>query len=85
MNQLSDTHPHARKKLIDGYRQMSAQQKIHCVSAMTKTVQQMARARIRKQYGNMSEHELRLRLASLWLDREIMIQVFHWDPRKEGY
>lgn len=83
--QLSDTDPLVRKKLIDGYRQMSFQQKMQCVSAMTKAVQQMAWARIRKQYGNISEHEMRLRLASLWLNREVMIQVFHWDPKKEGY
>jgi hypothetical protein len=82
---VNDTHPQARKILIDGYRQMSPQQKMHCVSSMTQAVQQMALARIRKQYGNIPEHELRLRLASLWLDRDTMIKVFHWDPKKEGY
>ena len=44
-----------------------------------------ALARILKQYGTISEHEQRLRLAALWLDRDIMIRVFNWDPLKEGY
>ncbi len=37
------------------------------------------------QRGSIPERELRLRLASLWLDRETMIRVFHWDPEPEGY
>ena len=82
---FSDTPPAIKKLLIEGYRQMTPQQKLRCVGEMTKAVQQMALARIRKQYGNISERERRLRLAALWLDRDIMIRVFNWDPRKEGY
>jgi hypothetical protein len=48
-------------------------------------VQQFALARIRKQYGEISEREQRLRLAALWLNREMMIRVFDWDPQKVGY
>ncbi len=83
--QCTDTPPQVKKILIEGYRRMTPQQKLRCVSDMTRTVQQMALARIRKQYGDISEHEMRLRLASLWLDRETMIRVFHWDPKQEGY
>jgi hypothetical protein len=56
--QLTDTLPQAKKILIDGYRQMSPLQKMRCITAMTQAVQQMAQARILKQYGNISEHEL---------------------------
>ncbi|MCP4110862.1 MAG: hypothetical protein GY749_35925 [Desulfobacteraceae bacterium] len=81
----NDTPPHIQKMLIAGYRRMTPQQKMQRVSELTKAVQQFALARIRKQYGNISEQEQRLRLAALWLDRETMIRVFDWDPRKEGY
>lgn len=64
---------------------MTPQQKLRCVSDMTKAVQCMALARIRKQHPGIPERELRLRLASLWLDRETMIRVFDWDPEREGY
>ena len=80
-----DTHPSIYKIMIDGYRAMSPQQKLRCVDEMTKAVQELALARIRKQYGDISEREQRLRLASLWLKRETMVKVFNWDPWKEGY
>ncbi len=82
--QNNDTPPHIQKLLIEGCRRMSPQQKLKQVSELTKAVQQLALTRIRRQYGDCSERELRLRLAALWLDRDTMIRVFHWDPLKEG-
>jgi hypothetical protein len=80
-----DTPAKIQKILIEGYRRMSAQQKLQRVSELTKAVQQLALARIRKQYGELSDREQQLRLAALWLDRDTMIRVFQWDPRREGY
>lgn len=82
---VRDTTPRAQRFLVDGYRQMSPQQKLERVNELTKAVQQLALARIRKQYGPLSEREQRLRLAALWLDRETMVRVFQWDPQREGY
>ncbi len=83
--QLNDTPPHVNEVLIAGYRSMTPRQKMHLVYELNKSVQLLALARIRKQYGDISEKEQRLRLAALWLDREIMIRVFNWDPKEEGY
>jgi len=80
-----DTHPKIQKILIEGYRRITPQQKMQCVTELNQAVQQLALARILKQYGPLSEHEQRLRLAALWLDRKTMIRVFNWDPLKEGY
>ena len=85
INQFHDTPKAMQQMLIAGYRKMSPQQKLKQVCELTRAAQQLALARIRKQYGIRSEREQRLRLASLWLDRETMIRVFHWDPQKEGY
>lgn len=82
---ISDTPRHIQEILTAGYRRMSPQKKLKRVSELTKAVQQLALARIRRQYGKLSEREQRLRLASLWLDRETMIKVFNWDPSVEGY
>lgn len=79
-----DTPIHIQKKLIAGYRKMTPQQKRQQVNELTKSVQQLALARIRKQYCNISEREQRLRLGALWLPRETMIRVFNWDPKKQG-
>lgn len=83
--QLTDTCPDIHKKMIEGYRKMSPLEKLMQVDEMTKAVQQLALMRIKKQYKGISEHEQRLRLASLWLDRDTMIRIFGWDPRREGY
>lgn len=82
---IQDTPPHIQKIIIEGYRRMSPQEKFRQVDELTMAVQQLALARIIKKYGPISEKEQRLRLASLWLDRETMIRVFQWDPREKGY
>lgn len=81
----SDTHPAIQKMVIEGYRKMTPQQKMRRVSELNKSIQQLALARIRKQYGDISEREQQLRLASLWLDQELMQKVFGWNPQQEGY
>ncbi|MEN8128437.1 MAG: hypothetical protein ABFR90_11650 [Planctomycetota bacterium] len=82
---MSDTSPQIQNILIQRYRQMSPSQKLARVRELTKTVQQLALARIRRQYGAISEREQRLRLAALWLDRDTMQRVFDWDPQEKGY
>ena len=82
---VSDTDPEIMERLVDAYRRITPQQKLRRVSDMTKAVQNMALARIRRQRSGIPEREMRLRLASLWLDRSTMIRVFHWDPEREGY
>jgi hypothetical protein len=82
---ISDTPPQIREILIAGYRRMSPREKLKRVSELTKAVQQLALARIRQQYEGISEQEQRLRLGSLWLDRDTMIRVFNWDPFAKGY
>ncbi len=82
---MTDTHPKIEKMIVEGYRNMTPQQKMKRVSELNKSIQQLALARIQKQYGNISELEQRLRLASLWLDKELMKKIFNWDPQQEGY
>jgi hypothetical protein len=51
---------------------------------LSRASRQMAEARVRKKYPGASEREVKLRLASLVLDRQTMIRAFSWDPAKEG-
>ncbi len=85
IEQIQDTSPQIQKLIIAGYRRMSPQQKLKRVDELTKAIQQLALLRILKKYGHLSEREQQLRLASLWLDRQTMIQVFQWDPHQKGY
>ena len=85
MPSLTDTDRNADEILIAGYRAMEPWKKLAQVAAMTRTILQLAAARIRKQHEGISERELQLRLASLWLDRDTLIRAFGWDPDKEGF
>lgn len=72
--------------MADGYRRMSPAQKLKRVLDLNETVRALATARLRRTYGaDISEHELRLRLAALGLDRETMRRAFGWDPGEKGY
>lgn len=84
-SRLSDTPPEIRRILVEGYRRMSPSRKLECVHNMTNAVLQLALARIRKQHPGIPEREERLRLASLWIDRQTMIKAFNWDPAAQGY
>jgi len=82
---FGDASPEVEQLLVEGYRRMTAAQKLRQVADLTRGAQQMALAGIRARFGpDIGERELRLRLASLWLDRETMVRVFGWDPDREG-
>jgi hypothetical protein len=80
-----DTHPEAERRLVDGFRRMSGAERLARVSALRDATLGLARVRIREKYGDLPEREVRLRLASLWLDRDTMRRAFGWDPRERGY
>jgi hypothetical protein len=48
-------------------------------------IEQLQRARITADYGEMPEREMRLRLASLRLGRETMVKAFDWDLEEKGW
>jgi hypothetical protein len=82
----SDTARSAEAFVIEGYRSMSAADKLRRVDDLNEAILELAAARIRRERGvDIPERELRLRLASLWLDRETMVRVFGWDPEEKGY
>jgi hypothetical protein len=84
--QSLDTPPEIEEMMLERYRLMSPGEKLRAVQEMNRTVQLMALAGIRSRHGTgLSDGELRLRLAALWLDRETMIEVYGWDPEVEGY
>jgi len=82
---FTDTHPKIQAILLAGYRKMSPQEKMKRVSELTKSVQQLALARIQKDFPESSEKEQQLRLASLWLDEKVMAEVFGWNPNQKRY
>ena len=85
--------PHARDtpieveaRWIEGLRQIGPEARLLSACDLTATVRALASARIQERYSpGLSNHELRLRLAALWLDRNTLAQAFGWDPKVEGF
>jgi hypothetical protein len=71
--------------LIDGYRAMSPIEKLERVRAMTAAVQQLALADIRRRHPTADDREQLLRLASRWIEPELMFRAFGWDVQAQGY
>lgn len=81
----NDTSPDIEALMIERYREMTPQQKLERVSDMICAVRELAMADVRRRYPRASERELKLRVASRWLDPDLMVRAFGWDPRVEGY
>jgi hypothetical protein len=80
-----DTHPAIQALLIGGYRKMSPAQKLERVRLLNHAVQQLALMDIRRRHPNAGEREQALRLASRWIEPDLMLRAFGWDVRKMGY
>jgi hypothetical protein len=80
-----DTDPLVEALLVEGYRGMSPAQKLERVRALTRAVQALALADIRRRHPDADEREQALRLASRWIEPELMVRAFGWDVRKAGY
>ncbi len=81
-----DTPPEIEEMILEGYRRMTPEEKFQRIIELNRSVEEMAAARIRAQYGpDLPEREPRLRLAALRLDRQTMFDVFDWDPEIKGY
>ena len=81
----NDTHPTIEAYLVAGYRNMSHAQKLERVRSLTRAVQELALLDVRRRYPDADERELALRVASRWLDPQLMVRAFGWDVGKEGY
>jgi len=80
-----DTSPEVEGIMIEGYRKMPAWKKLQQVLELTQLVRQLAMNDIRRRYSLADDQERKLRMASRWLDPELMKKAFAWDPEKEGY
>lgn len=80
----NDTHPEIEALLLDGYRRMSPQQKIECVCALNNAVQALALADVRRHYPDADAREQALRVASRWIEPDLMFRAFGWvaEPTK---
>lgn len=79
-----DTHPKIEQMLLDAYDQMTADELLGQVTQLTQAAQQMALAGMRDHFPEATEHELQLRLASLWYGPELVKRASGWAPDDVG-
>lgn len=81
----NDTHPKIEAFLIEGYRKMSPSQKLERVRALTQAVQELALLDVRRRHPDADAREQALRVASRWIEPDLMVRAFGWDVREVGY
>jgi hypothetical protein len=82
---LDDTHPLIHALIMEGYRKMSAAEKLQCVRRLTLAIQELALADVRRRHPRADAREQALRVASRWIEPSLMVRAFGWDPRTAGY
>ena len=82
---FEDTTEEAERVLIEGYRRMPDWRKFKCIDDLNRFMAATQLEEIRARYPDANEHELRMRLASRWLEPELMLAAYGWDVRERGY
>ncbi|MFZ5476656.1 MAG: hypothetical protein ACOZNI_07775 [Myxococcota bacterium] len=70
-----DTSPDAERVVLDAYRRMSPERKLHIVADLTVGVQKLSLAGMRQRNPEASDEELRWRVAELWLGTDLLARV----------
>jgi hypothetical protein len=80
-----DTSIEVERIQMEILRRMTPGQKMDRVRDLTMTAAEMQYAAIKRQRPDASDEEIRLRVISRWLPRELMIRAYNWDPAEHGY
>ena len=83
--QSEDTSEEVERILIEAWRRWTPAEKLARMMAMTRRIQEVQLAEIKRRHPDAGEWELKMRLASRRLEPELMRRAFGWDPDVEGY
>jgi hypothetical protein len=81
----NDTHPDIEALRIERFRQMTTAEKLAQMEAMTAAVLELACLDVRRRHPGADEREVQLRVASRWLDPDVLKTAFGWDVSVKGY
>lgn len=82
---LSDTPPDVERRLIEGLRAMSGEEKLLRLRDLNQLLDRLAEADVRRRYPAASEREIRLRVVSRRVPADLLRRATGWDPREKGY
>lgn len=80
-----DTSPQVERLLFDLSRQMPTHERVRKLRSLNVGLATLALSAIRRKHPEAIDEELRMYLASRWLDRETMIQAYNGDPAVRGF
>ena len=83
--QSPDTDEAAERYLFERLRNLPAWRKAEMLSAATRAACELAMAGLRQRHPAAADAELRKRFAALVLGRDVSIEMFGWDPHREGW
>ncbi|MCC6738706.1 MAG: hypothetical protein IT452_06645 [Planctomycetia bacterium] len=83
--QAEDTSVEAELFLLDAWRRWTPEERLRRVLDLNAMVRGFAEASVRRAHPHAADDEVRLRVASRRLGRELMVRVFGWDPAVHGY
>jgi hypothetical protein len=76
MDVPADTTPEVHCLQAEGLRAMGPEGRLRLACELTRAVRELARARIRQEHPADDERTIRLRLAALWIDRDLLRRAF---------
>ncbi len=82
---FEDTDSAMMQKMTEMARATPIWKKLQQAADTSAAMKQFTLAGLRRRYPRATEEELRRRLAAVLLDREIVIKMYGWDPKTEGY
>jgi hypothetical protein len=83
--QSEDTSEEVERIQIEAWRTRTPAENLARMVAMTRRIQEIQLAEIRRRHPHADARELKMRLASRRLDPDLMRRAFGWDPDVEGY
>lgn len=80
-----DSTPADDALVAASWRSLSPRERLDHVVALNELCEQLSRAGVRARYPSADEDEVRLRVLALRLGRELMVEVYGWDPLARGW
>ena len=80
-----DTPGEAIDLVVERWRAMSAADKLGVVAGLNRACDQLSESGVRRRHPGATEHEVQHRVFALRLGRDLMVDVYGWDPVVEGW
>ena len=80
-----DTPGEVMDLVVERWRAMSAADKLGAVAELNRACDQLSESGVCRRHPGASEQEVQHRVFALRLGRDLMVDVYGWDPVVEGW